>query len=252
MCHHDFKLKRRLEGHIGNVTKVQFVSQNMFISGSEDFTIRLWCVDSTTTIHIYNGHEGYISCWLILKNRIWSGAADASIRVWNLDDFELKNVIETSHRKTIQCIIHAGLYSVASASNDGTIELYHSDSFIVLRTINVHTPVYHLEHGNLKPNYLMASTGNGHIILYDLEQNCTTLNIQIHTQWISHFKLKNYYLACVAESILFIIDIRSFDIIEQTDTQQIVIQTIEWLNTNTIISSGKDGIIKLFKFKLPL
>ncbi|OQR87435.1 hypothetical protein ACHHYP_08855 [Achlya hypogyna] len=256
LCHHDFRLRMRFEGHSGHVTKVQIVSGAIVLSGAEDHTLRLWSLETWAALRVLAGHNGYISCWLFLSTKCWSGGADATVCVWALDAPQPVHVFDRSHRKTIQSLVDLGNRTIASASNDGTIQVYDADALRWIATIDVGAPVYQLQVAKTK--YLLASTGHGHVLLYGLHGTKTAAlelsqDVRLHEQWIPHLAVRGNFAACAAESVLFVLDVRSFEVVVKVETHQGLVHAIAWLHSTAVLTCGKDGVIKAFKFPhLPL
>ncbi|EQC31925.1 hypothetical protein SDRG_10442 [Saprolegnia diclina VS20] len=264
LCAKDFRLRKRLDGHSGHVTKVAFVNAITALSASEDHTLRLWDLQAYVCLRVLEGHRGYVSCWLLRLPtlRCWSGASDASLVVWSLEYDASGAPLHTFpsyHRKTVQSILQVDDTVIASASNDGTIHLFDATTLHLLRTIDAGVAIYQLQVS--AAGHLVASTGHGHLFVYcnaastksERAQQATKSVALQTSQWIPHLKVCGRFAACVAESTVYVVDLETLDVVARTDTQQGLIHAIEWLNTVSLLACGKDGVIKAIKFPhLPL
>jgi len=72
-------------GHTDCVNAVCMVNGKQFVSGSEDRTLKLWNVDSSTAVMTYSGHSGsvYAVCMVNAKQFV-SGSDDRTLKLWNV------------------------------------------------------------------------------------------------------------------------------------------------------------------------
>jgi WD40 repeat protein len=72
----------RMEGHSGEVTCMTQLKTNTLVTGSLDYTMRVWGADGQC-MQVLEGHSGAISCISELHDgRIASGSSDYTIRIW--------------------------------------------------------------------------------------------------------------------------------------------------------------------------
>eukprot|EP00049_Salpingoeca_infusionum_P026529 m.26210 g.26210 ORF g.26210 m.26210 type:complete len:673 (+) comp8806_c0_seq2:268-2286(+) len=75
-----------LQGHEGIVYDVQVMpsvnGRGKLFSASYDKTIRVWDLDTFDCIQVLSRHEHSVDCLVIDGSRIFSGGADAQIKVW--------------------------------------------------------------------------------------------------------------------------------------------------------------------------
>lgn len=70
------KCLRTFEGHQGWVASVVFASQNRFITGSGDKTVKLWDLDSGNCLQTYKGHSDIVRCITIIDDDRFVTASD--------------------------------------------------------------------------------------------------------------------------------------------------------------------------------
>lgn len=82
----------KLRGHTDTTTSIA-VSGNWVITGSGDYTIRVW---KGTGIECLHGHTNAIKCLVVSGRRLYSGGDDKTIRVWDLDSLIEIDCISTA------------------------------------------------------------------------------------------------------------------------------------------------------------
>jgi WD40 repeat protein len=152
-------LLKAFRGHDGAVQAIAFAGNGeMFATASWDKTVRLWSADGSL-LRTLKGHRDRV--WTLAfatdSATLASGSWDGTLRLW-----KVRNNITTpllGHRATLL----AATYSrpdgqlIATASDDHTVKLWHSDGRLI-KTLNGHTgEVYDVA---FSPNgRLLASAG---------------------------------------------------------------------------------------------
>lgn len=93
------------------------------------------------TIHILEGHRNSVQCLSISPDAtiLASGAADESIRIWNVLTGKLKRAIEVDGMDTHSIEFSPDGLLVASGSADGIVRLWQVSDGKVQQTFNEHT-----------------------------------------------------------------------------------------------------------------
>ncbi|XP_062501853.1 F-box/WD repeat-containing protein 7-like [Corticium candelabrum] len=76
--------------------------ENRVVSGSADATLRIWDTTTGKTKHVLTGHEAEIYCLQYNDVVIASGSADSSVRVWNHQGLCLHELKE--HLGIVRCL----------------------------------------------------------------------------------------------------------------------------------------------------
>jgi len=87
---YSIKHKIPLKYEISEKCLLEIKDKNVLISGSGDYTIRIWnIINDYKQIKILNDHRGSVNTLAVYKNkRVLSGSDDETIIVWKLDNFE--------------------------------------------------------------------------------------------------------------------------------------------------------------------
>ncbi len=121
------QLLRILEGHEGTVTSVALTTDGRFaISGSKDYTLRLWTLTMGKCVRIFKGHKRGVACVALSPNRHFavSGSWDKTLRLWAIATGEcLKTFKEHEDDVRSAAITPDGFFAL-SGSSDKTLRLW--------------------------------------------------------------------------------------------------------------------------------
>jgi WD40 repeat protein len=95
-------LTRTLDGHTDRVSSVKFSSDaSRVVSGSCDYTVKLWEVDNGACLASFMGHTDAVTtvCFVDNDKFVYSAAEDLSIRVWDLEQLEQPLASQTRRRQ---------------------------------------------------------------------------------------------------------------------------------------------------------
>ena len=122
----DYKLF--IEGHKSSVRAIAITSDNKYIiSGSYDWTIRIWNLLEKRQETVLEGHTYGITSIAITSDSkyVISGSKDKTIRIWNLFEKRQETVLE-GHNDSITCIaITSDNTYIISGSSDKTIRIWN-------------------------------------------------------------------------------------------------------------------------------
>lgn len=138
----DFSCVMSYEGHSHYVmmVKINPRDSNTFASASLDRTIKVWGLTTSTSHFSLEGHEKGVNCIDYYpggdKPYLLSGADDRTVKIW---DYQTKACLQTleSHSHNIASVcFHPRLPLIVSASEDGTVRLWHSTTYRPETTLN--------------------------------------------------------------------------------------------------------------------
>lgn len=141
----NWDLLRVFEGHVHYVMMVKINPRdtNTFASASLDRTIRVWGLTANVPHFSLEGtgaHERGVNCVDYYpggdKPYLLSGADDRTVKIW---DYQTKACLQTleghAHNVSAVCF-HPRLPLIVSASEDGTVRLWHSTTYRPETTLN--------------------------------------------------------------------------------------------------------------------
>ncbi|CAF1018734.1 unnamed protein product [Adineta steineri] len=135
-------LKQTFEGHIHYVMQIAInpKDNNTFASASLDRTVKVWQLGSTQPNFTLEGHEKGVNCVDYYsggdKPYLVSGGDDRLVKIW---DYQNKTCVQTleGHSQNVGCVaFHPELPIVLSGSEDGTVKLWHSNTYRLESTLN--------------------------------------------------------------------------------------------------------------------
>lgn len=134
--------KQVFEGHTHYVMQIVFnpKDNNTFASASLDKTVKVWQLGSTQPNFTLEGHEKGVNCVDYYhggdKPYLMSGADDRLVKIW---DYQNKTCVQTleGHSQNISSVsFHTELPLILTGSEDGTIKLWHSNTYRLDNTLN--------------------------------------------------------------------------------------------------------------------
>jgi len=141
----DFECIQVFEGHVHYVMMIKINPRdtNTFASASLDRSIKVWGLTAGTPHFSLEGsgaHERGVNCIDYYpggdKPYLLSGADDRTVKIW---DYQTKACLQTleghSHNVSSVCF-HPRLPLIISASEDGTVRLWHSTTYRPETTLN--------------------------------------------------------------------------------------------------------------------
>jgi coatomer subunit beta' len=138
----DFECVQVFEGHGHYVMMVKINPRdtNTFASASLDKTIKVWGLTANTPHFSLEGHEKGVNCLDYYpggdKPYLLSGADDRTVKIW---DYQTKACLQTleghAHNVSSVCF-HPRLPMIITASEDGTVRLWHSTTYRPETTLN--------------------------------------------------------------------------------------------------------------------
>jgi len=137
-----FDCTNYFEGHAHYVMQVKFNPKdtNTFASASLDRSIKVWGLGSPTPHYTLEGHERGVNCIDYYpsgdKPYLLSGADDRTVKIW---DYQTKSVVHSldGHSHNVCSVLfHPKLPLIASASEDGTVRIWHSTTYRAETTLN--------------------------------------------------------------------------------------------------------------------
>ena len=121
-----------MKGHEGNVNYLAFnPSGKVLASASTDLTIKLWNLETKSSIKTLKGHEHEVSglAYLPTGDFLLSCSRDSTIRVWDTQSGFCLTTLKDGHSEWIRRIaVNESRSLFASACKQGTIICWNTES----------------------------------------------------------------------------------------------------------------------------
>ena len=118
------KVKRLI---IGPVRAVDFhITQPLFVSGGDDYKIKLWNWKQRRCIYTFNGHLDYIRTVSFHSESPWivSCSDDQTIRIWNWQSRNCISILTGHSHYVMSAFFHPKDDLIVSASLDQTVRVW--------------------------------------------------------------------------------------------------------------------------------
>jgi coatomer subunit beta' len=130
---------------------------NTFASASMDRTVKVWSVGSNAPNYTLEGHKKGVNTVEYYeggdKPYLVTGADDKLIKVWDYQNKTCVQTLEGHSNNVITVCYHPNLPIIISGSEDGTIRIWHSNTYRLENTLN---------YGMERVWYLFIDTGAWH------------------------------------------------------------------------------------------
>ncbi|CAG8323039.1 unnamed protein product [Penicillium salamii] len=129
---------RVLSGHSHSVRAIAAHGDTL-VSGSYDFTVKVWKISTGQTLHTLQGHSMKVYSVVLdhKRNRCISGAMDHMVKVWSLDDGSVLYNLE-GHTSLVGLLALEHEFLVSAAA-DSTLRIWDSVHGHCKNTLSAHT-----------------------------------------------------------------------------------------------------------------
>ena len=135
-------LLRTLEGHDAGVYSVSVTPDGRrAVSGSLDYTVRFWDLESGACLRTLKGHTRGVESVSVTPDgrRAVSGSSDTTLRFWDLESGTCLRTLE-GHKYKVNCVsVTPDGRRAVSASNDRTVRVWDLVNGVCLRMLEGHS-----------------------------------------------------------------------------------------------------------------
>ena len=177
---------KTLTGHSGPVYGVNFSPDKYFVvSGSEDGTVRLWCLLTFSCLVSYKGHNGPV--WDVkfgpYGHYFASCGMDKTARIWATDQYQSLRLY-ADHLSDVECLcFHPNSNYLATGSNDRTIRIYDLGSLKEtpqVRQYTGHKDAINVIKFSACGRYLASGGSDATILIWDISTSVIVANLNSH------------------------------------------------------------------------
>lgn len=158
------------------------LQNGQLVSGSGDYTIKLWSNPYFICLETLEGHTNYVFVLLELPNKgLASGSYDHTIRIWNLESYTCVATL-SNHSNAVLCLL---LFNgqLVSGSRDHTLSVWNYKESKLIVKLNHHTNSITalIDDGN---NGVISASWDNTIIRWDNKFLLTKIMME-HTNYVS-------------------------------------------------------------------
>ncbi|EEB07082.1 F-box/WD repeat protein Pop2 [Schizosaccharomyces japonicus yFS275] len=155
---------RTLSGHTGSVHSIAGYG-DILVSGSYDFTVRVWRASTGECLNHFRGHKAYIYSVLYdpTRNLCFSGSLDKTIRIWDIKNNVCLHTLEGHTDLVVFLNLQAD--KLISGALDSTIREWDINSAKCEKVLSANSgPISCMQNDECK----VVSGNNGSLKLWDL------------------------------------------------------------------------------------
>jgi TIR domain/Domain of unknown function (DUF4365)/Ras of Complex, Roc, domain of DAPkinase/WD domain, G-beta repeat len=133
-------LETRLKGHTNWIRSIAVSPDGKWAaSGSDDWTLKIWDIDSRECRTTLRGHTGSVRTVLTLKGkRVVSGSDNGEIRIWDIDAKESMFGLNALQQRTLMLARSGDGRRLLSAFGDNTVGVWDLGSRKLVRLLSGH------------------------------------------------------------------------------------------------------------------
>lgn len=109
------------------------MSQDLFLSGSLDKTLKMWDVREGKEVHTFKGHEGSVNSADFSPDGNWiaSGGSDGKILIWDIRTETILQTFDNQEKNVSQVKFNPKTFALAASMNK-TVKYFDLDTFDVI------------------------------------------------------------------------------------------------------------------------
>ncbi|NUM35925.1 MAG: protein kinase [Candidatus Brocadiae bacterium] len=231
-----------LEGHRGPITCLAISpSQESFVSGSKDGTLKIWNVKEGKCVATLEGHKSEVSCVDISPNGrfVVSGGHDKMLRLWEWETGRCIYAMEGHDHWVEHVRITPDGREIISGSRDNNIRIWERKSGHRLYLLNNHTDLISSLLVTPDGRYLVSSSHDRTLRVWDLESGQCLHNLERHTDHVKSIALvpnTTLLISCGWDNLLYLWDIQKGDVVRSFIGHQ------SWVNAICVSHDGTKAV----------
>ncbi|MBD2088753.1 serine/threonine protein kinase [Microcoleus sp. FACHB-1515] len=247
---------RSLAGHTGfiNCLAISPDGQSL-MTGSADFTIRLWNLATGQTIRTLQGHQTFVNAIETTPNgrTLISGDADGEIKLWNLATGQATRSLQAHARPVNAIDINPNGSTIATGSADNTVKLWNTATGTVIHTLSGHSSSVNAIDFSPDGKLIVSGSADNTVKLWDVATGNERRTFSGHTGYVNAvlFSLDGKTLiSASADNTIKVWDTETGQILRTLTGHTSFVNSIDLqINGKTLISSGADETIRLWNLE---
>jgi WD40 repeat protein len=236
-----------LTGHQGFVNAVAVLPDGSVVSGSPDYTLRVWDVAGGQAIAVLEGHHGPVNAVAALPDgRIASGSDDHSLRVWDVASGQAIVVLE-GHHGPIKTVAALPDGRIVSGSDDHTLRVWDVASNQVIATLEGHQGAV-MAVAVLPNGRIVSGSQDKTLRIWDLETKQITATLEGHHGSVQAVAItsNSVIVSGSSDESLRVWDVTSSQVIATLKSHHGPVNAVVLLPNGLIVSGSDDHSLQVW------
>jgi len=178
-----------LKGHSNGVNHaVVYDAGRRALSASDDFTLKVWDLDSRELLHSLEGHDDEVLHSIVFANgrRALSTSIDHTLKVWDLESARLIHTLEGHSHNVLHAVVFADGKRALSASTDHTLKIWDLESGRIIRSLlgHSHSVLHTVVFADGKR--ALSASADHTLKIWDLESGRILNSLKGHSSYVLH------------------------------------------------------------------
>ena len=174
----------------------------MFVSCSDDGSIRCWSYNSKNQIKIISEpNKKFMSLIKLFNGNLCSFDDSSIIKIWDFKTGNCLNIIN-GHKNQVNCICQFNDGMLLSGSNDKTIKSWKHNQ--IMFSLDLNEPIKHII--KIDNNFFIVVNGDENAKIFDKRKLVCVYEFNKKRKFSYFFKLKNNQLLAYADDEIMLFD----------------------------------------------